>query len=263
MTWTADLSIRLDGNKLARMGAALWSQIGREIGVSDLSWGLGLFGPAGDRLILDALHAGGAVDKDGVLGAPSLARWLGDLTGSGGIPRLVWTLPASHPMAAKIGDSYTKAILGVIGNTRSELVMTSPFMQEHGISSLMEALVDALGRGVKLTVLTHHADDLGSSQSIAVEELRREATRLGKSLRVFTADAPVGSMLHAKLVIADEDVMVLGSANLTSPGLEQNIEAGVVLGGGREAKAAKQVVAELERTGLVRMVFDTGDGGRP
>ena len=69
-------------------------------------------------------------------------------------------------------------------------------------------------------------------------------------------------MLHAKLVIADEDVMVLGSANLTGPGLEQNIEAGVILSGGREAKAAKQVVAELERAGLVRMVFDTGESGK-
>lgn len=262
MTWAADLSTRLDGNKLARMGAALWSQIGRKVGLSDLSWGLGLLGPTGDRLILEALYAGGAVNKDGVLGAPSLARWLEDLTGSGCSPRLVWTLPSKHPMAAKMGASYTEAILGVIGSARSELVMTSPFMQEHGISSLLEALVDALGRGVKLTVLTHHADDLGSAQSIAVEELRREATRLGKTLRVFTADAPVGSMLHAKLVIADEDVMVLGSANLTGPGLEQNIEAGVVLGGGREAKTAKQVIAELAGAGLVRMVFDTGENGK-
>src|SRR3990172_6720160 len=131
MTWAAELSARLNGNKLARMGAALWSQIGRNIGLSDLSWGLGLLGPSGDRLILDALYAGGAVDNDGILGAPLLARWLEDLTGSGSSPRLVWTLPSNHPMAAKIGASYTEAILGVIGSAKSELVMTSPFMQEH------------------------------------------------------------------------------------------------------------------------------------
>ena len=258
MTWATDLSTRLDGTKLARMGAALWSQIGRKIGLPDLSWGLGLLGPSGDRLILDALYAGGAINKDGVLGAPSLAHWLEDLTGSDCYPRLVWTLPHSHPMARKIGTSYTEAILRVIRTARSELVMTSPFMQEHGISSLLEALVDALGRGVRLTVLTHHADDLGSSQSIAVEELRREAIRLGKSLRVFTANAPVGSLLHAKLVIADEDIMVLGSANLTGPGLEQNIEAGVVLSAG-EAKEAISVISELGRAELIRLVYDTAD----
>jgi len=229
--------------------------------MADLSWALGLFGQGGDGMLMEALKAGGAVDENGILRPGSLARWLGRFSEPkesvvGESPRLVWTLPARHPMAQKVGCSYTEAILGVIGCAKSELVMTSPFIQEHGISSLMQALVDALGRGVKLTVLTHHAEDLASSQSVAIEELRREAVRLKKTLWVYTADVPTGSMLHAKLVIADEEAMVLGSANLTGPGLEQNMEAGVMLAA-REAKEAKRVVAELASIGLVRLVFHT------
>ncbi len=179
-----------------------------------------------------------------------------DLSGDEHSPQLVWTLPPCHPMSAEIGSSYTKAIINVIERATKQVVMTSPFMQEHGISSLLKALIDALARGVVLTVLTHHAEDVGSSQSIAIEELRREAVRLGKALKIYTADAPVGSMLHAKVVIADEDLMVLGSANLTGPGLDRNVEAGVVLGPSEAAKAL-QVISRFDQAGLIRLVCDT------
>ena len=89
-----------------------------------------------------------------------------------------------------------------------------------------------------------------------MEDLRREAIRLGKILKVYTADVPVGSMLHAKLVIADGKCLILGSANITWPGLEQNLEAGVVLNNG-EASEAKLVISGLEKAGLARLIFDT------
>jgi phosphatidylserine/phosphatidylglycerophosphate/cardiolipin synthase-like enzyme len=90
-----------------------------------------------------------------------------------------------------------------------------------------------------------------------VEDLRREAIRLGKLLKVYTADVPVGSLLHAKLVIADGKSLILGSANITWPGLEQNLEAGAVLNNG-EANEAKLVISGLEKAGLVRLIFVTG-----
>jgi len=257
MIWKEDLLTRLDDQKLSRLGAVLWSLVGRKIELSDLSWALGLLGPDGDRLMLNFLERGGALDVGRCLKAPLLARWMSNLCGAEISSRLVWTLPARHPLADEIGDSYTKALINEIGNAKNELILTSPFIQESGISSLLTVLTDALARGVVLVIVTHKAEDLASSQGVAVEDLRREAIRLGKLLKVYTADVPVGSLLHAKLVIADGKSLILGSANITWPGLEQNLEAGAVLNNG-EANEAKLVISGLEKAGLVRLIFVTG-----
>ena len=258
-----ELSERLDARKLARLGAALWFKVGSRIGIADLGWALPLIGQDGDRLIWEVLKEGSALSADGTLEPGAVARLLDELSPRkrsllGEVPRLVWTLPPQHPQAEKLGTTYNEAILEVIKETRGRLLMTSPFLQEHCIASLMETLVEALGRGVKITVLTHEAENLASSQSVALEDLRREAERLGKSLSVYTAVTPAGSMLHAKLVLADGRRMILGSANLTGPGLEQNMEAGVVLGE-KEASEIWMVVDGLIAGGLVKLVFDTGN----
>lgn len=242
---------------MVKMGAVLWSQIGQKIQLRDLSWALGLFGQNGDGIVLKALRDGGALDSNGILVGPLLARWLVELVGANSNPLLVWTIPARHPMFNSVGNSYTEAILNVINSSKQELIMTSPFIHERGISSLIKSLLDALGRGVCISMLTHHAEDLASSQSIAVEELRREACRLNKSLKIYTVESGLKSMLHAKLVIADREKMILGSANLTGPGLEQNVEAGIVLGS-IEANEAVAVITGLFNAGIVKIVFDTG-----
>lgn len=257
MKLSADFLQNLTEAKMIRMGAVLWSQIGRKIQLQDLSWALGLFGKNGDDIVLKALRDGGVLDGNGILVGPLLARWLGELVGANVSPQLVWTIPVKHPMFNSIGNSYTEAILNIINSSKRELILTSPFIHERGISSLMKSLLDALGRGVCISMLTHHAENLASSQSIAVEELRREACRINKSLKIYTVESGFKSMLHAKLVIADREIMILGSANLTGPGLEQNVEAGIVLGS-LEANEAVRVITGLFNTGIVKIAFDTG-----
>ncbi len=259
MSLKAELSARLTHEKLARLGAALLVNVDKNIKMADLSWALGLLGKEGDRLVWEVLKASGALGDDGFLRTKPLVWLLEDLLSINDpiledCPRLVWTLPPEHPEAEVLGTSYTKAILEVIKSAEEDLLMTSPFLQEHGVASLMESLIKALGRGVKLIFLTHEADNIASSQSIAVDELRREAERLGRSFIVYTATTSVGSMLHAKLVVADGRKMVLGSANLTGPGLRQNIEAGVVLGE-REASKIKMIIDGLITGGLIKLVF--------
>jgi hypothetical protein len=144
MIWKEDLLTRLDDKKLSRLGAVLWSLVGRKIELSDLYWALVLLGPDGDRLMLNFMERGGALDVGRCLKAPLLARWMSNLCGAEISSRLVWTLPARHPLADEIGDSYTKALINEIGNAKNELILTSPFIQESGISSLLTVLTDAL-----------------------------------------------------------------------------------------------------------------------
>lgn len=52
--------------------------------------------------------------------------------------------------------------------------------------------------------------------------------------------------------------MVLGSANLTGPGLTSNLEAGVILGS-EEARLAAQVVQGMIKANIAVKIFSTGD----
>ncbi len=64
-------------------------------------------------------------------------------------------------------------------------------------------------------------------------------------------DSLLGS--HAKLIIADENYGYIGSANLTDPGLMNNLEMGVVVQG-NVARAASNYWKELERLGFLERV---------
>ena len=255
-----ELRRRLDGNRLRRLGAALWFRLGTQLRLQDLDWAITLLGEGGDRLLWEDLQAAGVLDRKSQLHPRALARWLDSLVeekdGEERTPQLVWTLPETHPAASKLGSTYLRAILETVEAAQRELVMTSPFLQEKGIMEILSAVVRALKRGVQLIMLTHAADDLASNQSVALEAIRREAERIRGHLVVYSAPVMEGGLLHAKLVIADGERMVLGSANLTGPGLTSNLEAGVVLGR-EEARLAMEVVRGLIEANIAIKVFST------
>jgi phosphatidylserine/phosphatidylglycerophosphate/cardiolipin synthase-like enzyme len=255
-----ELRRRLDMDRLRRLGAALWFRAGARLSPRDLDWAVPLLGEGGDLLIWEALREAGVLDSEGRIRPDALAAWLGDLAGErpGEItPRLVWTLPEAHPSFPEHGNTYLQAVLETVDGAREELVMTSPFIHERGIHEIFGALIRALKRGVRLTVLTHAADDLSSPQSVALEAIRREAERIQRRLIVYSVSTADRGLLHAKLVIADGERMILGSANLTGPGLTSNLEAGVVLGS-REALTALRMIRELIAAGLAVVVFSVG-----
>ena len=261
MSRLKNLVARLDQHGIARLGAALWFKVGQELSPADIDWAKPLLGEDGDRLLWETLTEASAISTDRILEPGPLARFLWEISAGENqllvdCPSLVWTLPPQHPKSGMLGGTYLKAIIEIIELAQKSLLMTSPFLQEHGITSLIQALYQALARGVEVTVLTQEANNIASSQSLALEELRREAERLGGRLIAYSTGFQVGTTLHAKLVVADTKKMVLGSANITGPGLGQNVEAGVVLGE-KEATEVRLVVEELILSGSVKMVFDT------
>ncbi len=121
---------------------------------------------------------------------------------------------------------------------------------------------------MRVTVVTHDALNPVSLNATAVEELRREARRVGGKLAVDSADAGAGGdrrdhpLLHAKLVVADETRLLLGSANVTSHALSSNLEAGTILGPAAAGEAAT-VLGALIRSGTVYLIFSTGEASTP
>ena len=141
--------------------------------------------------------------------------------------------------------------------SRNTLTIISPFLNEKAFGTFLEEVLRALWRGVRVTVMTHAADDVASEQSKALEHLRRESEALPGSLTVYTTEDHSAFLLHAKIVVADDTRVIIGSANITKPGLEAHFEAGVILGES-EAVETKRIIVDLLRSNLVKRVFHTG-----
>ena len=201
----------------------------------------------------------------GDLSVPSISTFDNGAGSTGADPKLVWTLPEIMH-GDEFASTYLEAALHLIRSVQTRMLMISPYIEARGVGLLFAELINCLSRGVQVLLVTHAAGDLASINSRALEELRREATRVGGDLTVFSAGPNEGSadrarhpLLHAKVICIDEEKLLLGSANITSYGLTSNLEAGAIL----DAQAARQtsgVVYRLLQSGLVHRVFATRTG---
>ncbi|HEX3684949.1 MAG TPA: phospholipase D-like domain-containing protein [Bryobacteraceae bacterium] len=254
---------------VSRIAAPLWARVGRPL-ESELFWVRPLLGEEGPEILARSLSAFDALDKDtGALKAHGVSRLLSFLLGESHTafeaakePELVWTLPNSHPAYTVRGRSYLEACIRLIGTAAHTLTLVSPFIDPAGIGTLQSVLVGALSRSVRVWLFVHDALNLGTPTSRALEELRRNAERSKADLSVYSAEAGTGRdrllnpLFHAKVVVADDRALLLGSANLTSHALGSNFEAGVLLG----ESAAKEALFILEgvlSSRTVHLVFGT------
>ncbi|MBZ9751744.1 phospholipase D family protein [Deinococcus sp. HMF7604] len=228
----------------------------------DLAWVEDLLGEGSREALWQRLKAAGALDGEGDLLRPGpLAALLGDLAGDRG-SGLLWTLPESlnTALSAAIPSShpptpYLDGLTQTIDAAQKELRLMSPFLTLSGITVVSEALLRVLARGVRTSLIAQDLHDLASLQSRAVEPLRQSAERLGASLSVYSA-RHTGGLLHAKLAVADQTQVVLGSANMTGHGLGMNFEVGVRLGPSA-ARQVADVYDALQGSSLIEHVFST------
>jgi phosphatidylserine/phosphatidylglycerophosphate/cardiolipin synthase-like enzyme len=261
-----------DTDLVARLAAPLWARVGRTIGVGDLSWTRSLAGEDAPTIVWTALEeASGVASHELLLSAESVARLCTSLLypGHEGAassdsdelrPRLVWTLPLAHLGHASRGATYRDAIVDLVNQASEQLTLVSPFLDSAGIGGLLSPLLNAMSRGVNVTLLTHDALDLGSFTSRAIEDFRREADRVGGRFAVYSAEAGSGQdrqthpLLHSKLVICDKKAVLIGSANLTSHALASNFEAGVLLGS-EAALEVSRIVYDMINSRYIYIVF--------
>jgi len=270
------LAARMSGHAdlIARIAAPLWARVGRPMDVAELSWARSLLGENGPQLLVQALQRFDALDaRTGTLSAHGVSRFLSSLLGdtvraetnAAQLPELVWTLPHSHSSRAMQGQTYLSCCLRLINEATASLTLVSPFIDPAGIGALFAPVLGALSRSVAVRLFVHDALNIGTLSSRALEELRREAERVQGDLSVFSADAGVGRdrflnpLLHAKLVIRDDQSLLLGSANLTSFALGSNFEAGVLLAEAA-AKEALFILDGILNSKTVYLVFGTKTG---
>jgi phosphatidylserine/phosphatidylglycerophosphate/cardiolipin synthase-like enzyme len=259
-----------DEETLGRLAAPLWARVGRDVGINDLSWAVAFGGDSVPTYVWEALSEVGALEGTPPrLRAPGLARLMAILTAAHEVasddsfqreksnkPTLIWTLPDIHPASSRIGRSYLSILSALIDNATQEILLVAPYVEASGIAYLGNPLANALGKGRHVTIITHGVADLASATSKSLEGFRRSAEHQPGTLSVYSAVEPL-PLIHAKLAVIDSHSVVVGSANLTAPGLSGNVEAGVVLG----ASAAEEVltvIRALVRVNQIALVFQSG-----
>jgi cardiolipin synthase A/B len=156
---------------------------------------------------------------------------------------VVWTGPET---AAGAGRLTSAVIIDLINQARRELLLVT--YASNSEPAIEAALAAAGGRGVEITLLAESHDDNPHYSSIGTPFPGLDAIRLRwpSSLR------PHGAALHAKIIVVDDDIALVGSANFTGRAMASNLECGILLRGGPYPKAIRDHVGNLWSRGYLR-----------
>ena len=163
---------------------------------------------------------------------------------------LVWTGPTTPSVAARRTE---QALLQVINVANSALFITS--FVAYDVSSIVKALNAACERGVVISMLLDSSQDHGGSISIDVIGKMRT---LVPTAQLYAwrdkTDAFSDGRVHAKVAVADGITCFITSANLTRYALDKNMEAGVLISGGRIPKLLDEHLRSLVDMKIVSLV---------
>jgi phosphatidylserine/phosphatidylglycerophosphate/cardiolipin synthase-like enzyme len=163
---------------------------------------------------------------------------------------LVWTGPTTPFVSARRTE---QALLQVINAAEKALFITS--FVAYDVSTIVKALNAASERGVVISMLLELSQDHGGS--ITFDAIGKMRT-LVPAARLYAwrdkADPFADGRVHAKVAVADGRMCFITSANLTGHAMEKNMEAGVLISGGRIAKLLDEHLRSLVDTKIVSPV---------
>jgi phosphatidylserine/phosphatidylglycerophosphate/cardiolipin synthase-like enzyme len=158
---------------------------------------------------------------------------------------VVWTGPESGVATSRLTAA---TVIDLIEQAHHEILLVSFATQtEPGISAALEA---ASARDVSITLLAERHADNPSYSPAGIPFPDLDARRLHWP----AAQRPPGAALHAKVIVVDDRIALVGSANLTSRAMETNLECGIVIRGGPQPRAIHDHIIGLHATGILRAV---------
>lgn len=143
------------------------------------------------------------------------------------VSQLVVTRPWESQSA--ISDSMT-AFLSVIKQAQESLSIAMYVV--YKIPEIMEALMEAEGRGVRIRILIEPPQDLGGNLKGGHNSLNVFKDYLSNALFYCPDHSKIPGVVHAKFICADARIAFVTSANLTFAAVKQNIELGLLVVGG-------------------------------
>lgn len=121
--------------------------------------------------------------------------------------------------------AFDPVIAELLETARREIHIAVYRIDESALP-LLDRLERAAARGVRIQIILSKMDALPAPVR---ERLTAMSRRPG--VRVVDFQKATGGLLHAKVVLADRERAVIGSANLTWGGLVGNHEVGVLIEG--------------------------------
>jgi len=156
---------------------------------------------------------------------------------------VVWPGPET---ASGPGRLTAATVAELIGQALKEILIVSYATQTE--PAIAAALAAAAERGVEVTILAERHEDNPNYTGAAVPFPDLRAIRL----RWPAGRRPVaGSAMHAKIVVVDDRIALVGSANVTSRAMESNLECGILIRGGPEPRAIRDHLTELRSRGIL------------
>ena len=154
-------------------------------------------------------------------------------------PELVWTGPLSEESGSRRTE---QALLDVVRGAREILWMVTYAL--YPVPSLKDELDSAIARGVELRVVAESPE----TEKIKHSGLSYWQQFLPPQTHIYewplekreTNEKGHCGTLHAKVALADRDLALVSSANLTDCALNFNLETGVLLRGAPAQKLATQ-----------------------
>jgi phosphatidylserine/phosphatidylglycerophosphate/cardiolipin synthase-like enzyme len=146
---------------------------------------------------------------------------------------LVWTGPDTGQTPFRRTE---QAILQVLDGAQRRITLVS--FAVYRIPNVRSALVRAAQRGVRLTVIVETPDPIeGEGEYSTIRALGPAVAACATVYYWPKENRPVGDhnkagILHVKCVVADQEWLLLSSANLTQHAFTVNMELGILLRGG-------------------------------
>jgi len=206
-------------------------------------------GPAADRVAAIITSAGGYPP-----GSHAAAAYLRGAT-AGYTQRageqhveIVWGGPTVHDVPTR---SMSQTLAELIGRARTSLLLTTYSARPH--PPVITALRHALARDVVVSIVVETLAAAGS----AISGDEPAAAFLGlPGIDLWhwpkTQRGSPNSKMHAKIAVADDRELLVGSANLTASGIDQSMEAALLVTGGQAPRRAKQHIEGLIARGQIR-----------
>ena len=117
----------------------------------------------------------------------------------------------------------------------------------HNDPSIKAALSASTARNIAVTLLAERHEDNPSYTAAGTPFSDLNVLRLHWP----ASSRPPGAALHAKIIVVDDQVALVGSANLTSRAVESNLECGILIRGGPQPRAIRDHITGLHAAGVL------------
>jgi len=165
---------------------------------------------------------------------------------------LTWTGPKTHDINLRRTD---QALLELINAAQIKILIVSFVV--YKAQNILSALEKAAMRGVETFIILESPDD--SEGQLAFSSIAALGSSLQSKAHIFiwpyskrpTADNGTVGVLHAKVAVADSQILYISSANLTEHAMSLNIEMGVLICGGELPSRVDQHFRDLIANGII------------